>query len=291
MVRPAGPVLNTSQGMASGRRMRHRDRMAAPARSDDFAIALRGWRERRRLSQLELALRANTTQRHVSFIERGRSIPGRGMVVRLAESLELPLREQNELLRAAGYAPVHPETPLQDPSLEAVRDALQRILDGHEPYPAIVARRGGVLLASNRASRILTGGAARHLLEPPINSLRLALHPEGMAPRVLNFGEWARHLVEGFRRQVERNPDPHLEDLLAELLTYVPPFRPSDHEPALAVPLHLATEAGELRLLSTCTTFQTAADVTVDELKLEAFLPADDDTAGILAALARARRR
>jgi transcriptional regulator with XRE-family HTH domain len=265
--------------------------VAAPVRSDAFAVALRGWRERRRVSQLELALRAGTTQRHLSFIERGRSVPGRAMVVRLAESLELPLREQNDLLRSAGYAPVHPETPLEDRSLEAVRDALQRILDGHEPYPAIVVRRGGRLLAANRASRILTRGAAPHLLQPPINSLRLAVHPEGMAPRIRNFAEWSRHLVEAFRREVDRNPDPALQDLLDELLSYVPASRPSEHHLGFAVPLHLATEAGELRLLSTCTTFQTAADVTVDELKLEAFLPADDETAAILAALARARRR
>ena len=221
--------------------------MAAPTRSDGrsdvFAGTLRAWRERRRLSQLELALRANTTQRHVSFIERGRSVPGRAMVMRLAESLELPLREQNDLLRAAGYAPVHPETPLQDPSLEAVRGALQRILDGHEPYPAIVTGRGGVLLASNRASRILTGGVARHLLEPPINSLRLALHPEGMAPRIRNFDVWAPHLVEHLRREGERNPDPAIDELLAELLTYVPPTCPEHHLP-FAVPLHLATEVG-----------------------------------------------
>jgi hypothetical protein len=213
------------------------------------------------------------------------------MVLRLAESLELPLREQNELLRTAGYLPVHPETPLQDPSLEAVRDALQRILDGHEPYPAIVARRGGRVLAANRASRILTRGAARHLLEPPINSLRLALHPEGMAPRIRNFGEWSRHLVEGLRRDVERNPDPALDGLLAELEGYVPATLPADAHLPFAVRLHLDTEAGELRLLSTCTTFQTAADVTVDELKLEAFLPADDETAAVLAELARDRAR
>jgi transcriptional regulator with XRE-family HTH domain len=243
------------------------------------------------LSQLELALRAGTTQRHVSFIERGRSVPGRAMVLRLAESLELPLREQNELLRTAGYLPVHPETPLQDPSLEAVRDALQRILDGHEPYPAIVARRGGRLLAANRASRILTRGVARELLEPPINSLRLALHPAGMAPRIRNFDEWSRHLVEGLRRDVERNPDPALEELLAELEGYVPASRPAAAHVPFAVRLHLASDAGELRLLSTCTTFQTPADVTVDELRLEAFLPADDETAAILVELARDRPR
>ncbi len=223
----------------------------------DFPHALRERRTRRRLSQLDLALRAGTTQRHLSFIESGRSAPGRNMVVRLAESLELPLRERNELLLAAGYAPAYPESSLDDPALAPVRTAIDHILRGHLPYPALVVDRHGDVVAANAALDLITEGA----------------DPRGMAPRILNFAEWARHILERTGQ---------LEELHAELTRYVPELEPSAGHLGFAVPLRLRTSRGELRLLTTVTTFATAVDVTLAELKLEAFLPADQATAEAL---------
>jgi transcriptional regulator with XRE-family HTH domain len=171
-----------------------------------FAPALRGWRRRRRVSQLELAARAGTTQRHVSFIQSGRSVPGRAMVVRLAESLEVPLRERNALLLAAGYAPSYPETRLDDPKLDPVRTALARILDGHRPYPAVIVDRHGDLVAANDAFWALTEGVAAPLRAPPVNVPRLLLHPQGMAPRIANLDQWAWHVIDALRQETMRNP-------------------------------------------------------------------------------------
>jgi transcriptional regulator with XRE-family HTH domain len=248
----------------------------------NFSQALRERRTRRRLSQLELALRAGTTQRHVSFMERGRSVPGRSMVVRLAESLELPLRERNDLLLTAGYAPVYSETPLADASLGPVLGALEHILAGHLPYPAIVVDRHGTLVAANAAFGMLTAGVDPALLEPPVNVYRVALHPHGMAPRIVNFPEWAQHIVERLRWESLRNPDDRLADLRAELERYLPERAPTSTHLGFAVPLQLRSPHGTLRLMTTITTFATAVDVTVAELKLEAFLPADHLTAAIL---------
>ncbi|NMO57394.1 helix-turn-helix domain-containing protein [Actinoplanes sp. TBRC 11911] len=246
-----------------------------------FSEALRERRTRRQLSQLDLALRAGTTQRHISFMETGRSVPGRGMVVRLAESLELPLRERNHLLYAAGYAPVYPQTPLDDPALAPVRGALRHILAGHLPYPAVIVDRYGDLVAANSALELLTGARPDN-----VNAYRLALHPDGMAPRILNFGEWAQHILERLRQEMARNPDERLAALLAELESYAPPAAVSADHLGFAVPLRLRTEAGTLRLITTVTTFATALDVTLAELKLEAFLPADEETAATLRARA-----
>lgn len=253
-----------------------------------FAEALRTWRGRRRISQLELAQRAGTTQRYVSFMERGRSLPGRGMAVRIAESLGLSLRERNALLHAAGYAPSYPETSLDDPKLKPVLDGLRRLLDAHRPYPAIVMDRYGDVVAANDCVRALTEEVAPELLEPPVNALRLALHPRGMAPRVVNLDDWARHILERPRQEHARSADVRHQALLAELQGYLPtvPGPDSDYL-GFAVPLRLRTSWGELRLLTTITTFSTAVDVTVSELRLEAFLPADQETA---AALVAARR-
>ena len=239
----------------------------------DFPHALRDRRARHHLSQLELALRAGTTQRHLSFIESGRSAPGRNMVVRLAESLELPLRERNELLLAAGYAPAYPESSLDDPVLAPVRDAIGHILQGHRPYPALVVDRSGDVVAANESLDVITAGAEPGLVGPGTNAYRLALHPQGMAPRILNFAEWARHILERTR---------HLEELHAELTRYVPDLEPAAAQLGFAVPLRLRTSLGELRLMTTVTTFATAVDVTLAELKLEAFLPADQATAEAL---------
>ncbi|MCW2919210.1 MAG: putative HTH-type transcriptional regulator [Actinomycetia bacterium] len=248
----------------------------------NFPQALRECRTRRRLSQLELALRAGTTQRHLSFLESGRSEPGREMVVRLAESLDLPLRERNGLLLAAGYAPAYPQTPLNDPALAPVHTALKHILTGHLPYPAIVVDRHGDLVAANAAFEFLTDGAAPELLQPPANVYRLALHPKGIAPRIVNFDEWARHILERLHAEILRNPDDRLADLHAELEEYVPVRPLAPGHLGFAVPLQLRSAEGELNLITTVTAFATAVDVTLAELKLEAFLPMDQITASIL---------
>jgi transcriptional regulator with XRE-family HTH domain len=253
----------------------------------NFPEALRERRTRRRVSQLELSLRAGTTQRHVSFLESGRSEPGREMVVRLAESLELPLRERNILLLAAGFAPAYPQTALDDPALAPVHEALRHVLAAHLPYPAVVVDRHGALVAVNSAFGVLTEGAAPELAGPAANAYRLALHPEGMAPRIANFAEWGRHVLAGIAAEIRRNPDDELIRLHAELESYVPEAAlPAGHL-GFAVPLQLRTTAGELRLMTTVTTFATAVDVTISELKLEAFLPADGATAAILAGESR----
>jgi len=256
--------------------------MALVVEPEGFAHELRRWRDSRRWSQLELALRAGTTQRHLSFLEQGRSRPGRPLVIRLAESMELSLRERNALLLAAGYAPVFAESDLDAPELAAVRAALDRILDGHMPYPAVVVRPYGELVAANAAQAVLLEGADPALLEPPVNVLRLALHPDGMGSRVVNLAEWGRHIVDSLRSHARRSPAPALDDLIAELEDYIPPVAPGPDHVGFAVPLRLRTSRGELRLITTLTSFATAVDVTLSELRLEAFLPADENTAAIL---------
>jgi transcriptional regulator with XRE-family HTH domain len=256
--------------------------VSAVATDAQFAAELRRRRNSRRISQLELALRADTTQRHISYLEQARSRPGRTMVLRLAESLELSLRERNVLLLAAGYAPVFAESPLDDEALTPVRDALHRILVGHTPYPALAAATGGRLVAANRATEVLTEGAAPELLEPPVNVLVLAVHPDGMGPRVINLPEWGRHIVENVRGHALRNPDPRLDELLEELERLVPAASPGPDHVGFSVPLRLRSEGGELRLITTLTWFATALDVTLSELHLEAYLPADEATARIL---------
>lgn len=254
---------------------------ATPAPTQ-FTTVLRGWRSARHLSQFELALRAGTTQRHLSFVEQGRSRPGRTLVLRLAESLELSLRERNALLLAAGFAPVYTESRLEDEALKPVWAALEQILQGHLPYPAVIARPYGELVAANSALELLTCGAAPELLEPPINLLRLAVHPDGMARRVENLGEWGQHIVENLRARAVRHPDPRLDAFVAELQGYLPGYQPGPEHIGFAVPLRLRSADGELRLFTTLTSFATAVDVTLAELHLEAFLPADDATARIL---------
>jgi transcriptional regulator with XRE-family HTH domain len=249
---------------------------------DRFAHELRRWRTLRRTSQLELAMRAGTTQRYMSFLEQGRSRPGRAMVVRLAESLRLSLRERNALLVSAGYAPVFPESSLDAPELRPVREAIDGILEGHMPYPAVVARPYGEIVGANAALTVLTEGAAPELLEPPVNVLRLAVHPDGMGRRVENLAEWGRHIIENLRNQALRSPDPRLDAFVAELEGYLPAADAGPDHLGFAVPLRLASDEGELRLITTLTSFATAVDVTLSELHLEAFLPGDDATADIL---------
>ena len=247
-----------------------------------FPNELRRWRSARHLSQLDLAVRAGTTQRHVSFIEQGRSRPGRSIVVRLAESMELTLRERNDLLLAAGFAPAFPESPLDDEALRPVRDALDTILDGHLPYPAMVVRPHGILVAANQAFDVFHEGVDPALLAPPVNVFRLALHPDGLASRVRNLPEWGRHITGNLRAQLVRSPDRSLEALLTELEGYLVPLPADADVLGFAVPLELASDDGDLRLITTLTSFATAADVTLAELHLEAFLPADERTAEVL---------
>ncbi|SUA42177.1 Uncharacterised protein [Nocardia africana] len=258
------------------------DPMTTVAQPGPFAQELRRWRGLRRWSQLDLAIRADTTQRHLSYLEQGRSRPGRAIVLRLAESLELSLRERNALLATAGYAPAYDESGMDAPQLAPVRDALRTILSGHMPYPALIADRYGCLIEANAAFDVFTDGCAPDLLTAPINVRRLALHPDGLAPRVINFPEWGRHVTESMRARNRRSPDPRAEELVAEFESYLPDTDPGPGYLGFAVPLRLRSEAGELRLITTLTSFATATDVSLAELHLEAFLPADESTAELL---------
>jgi transcriptional regulator with XRE-family HTH domain len=280
----AKPPRNSQKGIAGTLFMRYQS-VSMTTHTADIGIAehLRQWRDRRRVSQLELALQAGTTQRYVSFIERGRSLPGRGMIVRLAEALEIPLRERNEMLLAAGYAPAYPQTDLDDPHLDPIRGALERVLDGHLPYPAVLTDRVADLVSANHAFTALVEHAPPSLREPRTNLGRVLLHPEGLGSRIINMAEWGRHVIDGLRRKSERHPDASLDRLIDELEGYVPPrsHHPSPLDLGFAVPLRLRAEDGdsELTLLTTLTHFATAIDVAVSELTLEAFLPADEVTA------------
>jgi transcriptional regulator with XRE-family HTH domain len=252
---------------------------------------LRQWRLRRRMSQLDLALEANISTRHLSFLETGRSRPSREMVLHLAGQLGLPLRERNLLLTAAGFAAAFPERPFGDPALAAARRAVELVLKGHEPYPALAVDRHWTLVAANAAVPPLIAGAASHLLAPPVNVLRLSLHPQGLAPAILNLPEWRGHLLERLRRQVDATADPALVALLAELKAYPAPHPAGRSpvaagDPGIVVPLRLRSAAGPLSLLGTTTVFGTPVDVTLSELALEAFYPADPATAEALRRLA-----
>ncbi len=249
---------------------------------------LRQWRLRRRLSQLDLASEAGISTRHLSFVETGRSQPSRDMLMHLAERLEVPLRDRNVLLVAAGFAPSFPERRLDDRALEPARRAVELILAGHEPHPAIAIDRHWQLVSANRAVPPLLAGAAPVLLQPPVNVLRLSLHAEGLAPRILNLAEWRAHLLGRLRRQIELTADDTLIALLAELVSYpggVSTTPPADHG-GIAVPLRLAMAGGVLSFLSTTTVFGTPVDVTLSELALETFFPADAATAAALRAAA-----
>lgn len=242
---------------------------------------IRDWRQLRRLSQMDLALDAEISTRHLSFIETGRAQPSREMVLRIAETLAVPLRARNALLLGAGFAPVHAERALDDPELAAVRRAIDLVLKGHEPYPALAVDRHWNLVAANAAVMPLMAGAAAHLLEGPVNVLRLSLHPEGLAPAILNFAEWRMHLLDRLRRQVAATADVGLTELLAELSAY--PSREgagsSEEFGGVVVPMRLASPVGELSFFSTTTVFGTPLDVTLEELAIEAFFPADAVTA------------
>jgi transcriptional regulator with XRE-family HTH domain len=247
---------------------------------------LRAWRQRRRMSQLDLAGAAEISTRHLSFIESGRAQPSREMVLRLAEQLEVPLRERNVLLTAAGFAPVFPERALDDPALAAMRRAVDLVLKGHEPYPALAIDRHWTMVTHNDAVPPLLTGIDGALLKPPVNVLRLSLHPAGLAPRIVNLNEWRDHLLARLRHQIELTADPVLIDLQRELASFPAPRRarpaPRDDYAGVIVPLRLAGERGELAFFSTTTVFGTPVDVTLSELALESFFPADAATAQAL---------
>jgi transcriptional regulator with XRE-family HTH domain len=243
---------------------------------------LRAWRRRRSLSQLELALDADVSSRHVSFLETGRARPSREMVLHLAEHLEVPLRERNGLLLAAGYAPLYGERRLERPEMAPVREALERFLRAHEPYPAVVIDRHYNLVSGNDAVGLLTDGVAPDLLEPPANTLRVTLHPRGMAPRIVNLEEWSGHLLHRLRRQASVTGDPALERLHEELSAYpgVSTEAPEEISGAeIVLPLRLREGDGELAFFGTVSTFGTAMDITLAELSIEAFYPANARTA------------
>lgn len=249
---------------------------------------LREWRKRRRLSQLDLALDAGISTRHLSFIETGRARASREMIALLAEQLEVPLRERNLLFTAAGYAPPHHELPLDHPELAAARQAVELILKGHEPFPALAVDRQWNMVSANSAAQLFIAGAAPHLLEPPVNVLRLSLHPDGLAGAILNLGEWKAHLVERLRRQVGQTGDAGLTNLLAELVAYPAPEDSTPADPnALLVPMRLVSPVGELSFISTTTMFGTPLEITLSELAIEAFFPADSATSERLTALTR----
>ncbi|MER6559304.1 helix-turn-helix transcriptional regulator [Streptomyces sp. NPDC001027] len=264
---------------------------------------LRAWRERRRMSQLELALRADSSARHVSFVETGRSRPSEDMVLRLAEQLDVPVRERNALLLAAGYAPRYPQTPLDDPALDALRSGLERLLQGYEPYPALVMDARYDVVAANRGITMLLEGVPESLLEPPLNAMRLTLHPKGLAPRIRNLREWRGHLLAQMERQIALYRSKPLRELYEEVAAYPvadtgaapgagaaagvgADGEPGEAVPYFALPMRIEHEGRILSFISTVATFNTPMDVTVAELAVETFLPADPATAKYLRHLA-----
>ncbi|OKK04348.1 XRE family transcriptional regulator [Streptomyces sp. CB03234] len=252
---------------------------------------LRGWRERRRLSQLELALRADSSARHISFIETGRSRPSEDMVLRLAEHLDVPVRERNALLLAAGYAPRYAETSLDDPSLGTLRAGIEQLLAGYDPYPALVVDGSYTVVAANRGISLLLDGLPEHLLTPPLNAMRVTLHPEGLAPRIRNLREWRGHLLAQMQRQIALARSEPLRRLYEEVAAYPLPETAGDRDdreepaPYFALPMRIEHDGQVLSFVSSISTFNTPMDVTVAELAIETFLPADPATVTYLQSL------
>jgi transcriptional regulator with XRE-family HTH domain len=266
--------------------------LTAPARTasstpSPFGERLRHWRQRRRLSQLDLAEVADVSTRHLSYVETGRASPSRDMVLRLVDRLDVPLRERNALLEAAGYAPMYRERALDAPDMASARAAVKRILDCHEPWPALAMDRHWNLVMANRMVPLLIAGAAPALLEGPINVLRLSLHSDGLAPRIANLRQWREHLFERLRQQIHLTGDATLAALLAELKAYPESFGndagalPGEHHGVL-MPFQFHTAHGVLNLVSTTTVFGSPVDITLQELALETFFPADEASAELL---------
>jgi transcriptional regulator with XRE-family HTH domain len=261
--------------------------------STPIGAMVRSWREQRRISQLALALEAEISQKHLSFIESGRAAPSRDMVLHLAEHLDVPLRERNILLRAAGFAPVFRERPYDDPALAHARTAIDLVLKGHEPNPALVVNRHWEMLAANAAVAPLLAGVDPDLLKPPVNVMRLSLHPRGLAPLIVNLAEWRTHLLDRLRRQHRLTMDPAIESLLMEISAFPKDAKTEraarNLHDEIVVPLRLRTQSGVLSFFSTITVFGTPAEITLSEVTLEAFYPADTQTAGVLRQFADAR--
>jgi transcriptional regulator with XRE-family HTH domain len=249
---------------------------------------LREWRRHRRLSQLDLATHAEVSTRHLSFVESGRAQPSRDMILHLAHYLDIPLRERNALLVAAGFAPAYPERPLEDTSMAAARRLIDQLLQGLEPYPALTIDRHWQLVASNRATLRLLDGIAAEYLRPPINVLKLSLHPAGLAPRIRNLAEWRAHLLHRLQQQIEATHDPQLIALQREVQDFPAPDQTPARSPAtaIAVPLQLEVGGRILSMISTTTVFGSPVDITLAELALEAFVPADEETAHALRQMA-----
>jgi transcriptional regulator with XRE-family HTH domain len=244
---------------------------------------IREWRQRRHLSQLDLAIAASVSSRHLSFVETGRSKPTSEMILHLAEHLDVPLRDRNALLLAGGYAPAYPERGLDEPELKAVCHALGRVLASHEPYPAVVVNRWWELVDANSGIAQFTRHVSSKLLEPPVNVLRLSLHPDGMAPRITNLPEWRAHLLARLHRQAEATGDQRLAGLHDELSAYPGGETARPDRTDVVVPLRYHADHGELSFLSITAMVGTPMDVTVEELAIESFYPADDRTAAALA--------
>ena len=242
---------------------------------------VRVWRERRRLSQLALACDAAISQRHLSCIESGRATPSRDMVLKLAEHLQVPLRDRNAILLSAGYAPVYPERALDDPALAPARAAVERVLAAHDPYPALALDRRWNVVSANAAALRLLAPIDPDLAKPPVNVIRASLHPRGLSSRIVNLAAWRAHLLERLRRQWALTGDAETAALLAEVSAYPSPAagRPADPPDDLVVPLKLRTHEGVLSMLSTVTVFGTPVEVTLSEISIEAFYPADEETA------------
>jgi transcriptional regulator with XRE-family HTH domain len=256
-----------------------------PAHARPVGELLREWRERRRLSQLDLSIQADISTRHLSFVETGRSRPTSEMILRLTEHLDVPLRERNTLLLAGGYAPAYPQHGFDEPELAQVRAALRQVLSGHEPYPAVVVNRWWELLEANASIAVLTAGAAPWLLEPPVNVLRLSLHPAGMAPRIVNLAQWRTHLLAQLHRRARAMGDPRLHQLNDELQSYPGDTAAVPSATDVVLPLRYRHGDQELSFFSISAAVGTATDVTVEELAIESFYPADDATAAALHAL------
>jgi transcriptional regulator with XRE-family HTH domain len=253
-----------------------------------FGVLLRRWRQNRRLSQEALALAAGSSTRHLSCLETARSQPSREMILRLAEQLEIPLRDQNALLLAAGFAPAFQERSLAE--LENARQAIEQILEAHKPYPAFALDRHWNVVASNSALPQLYEGCSPELLRKPINALRLVLHPEGMGPRIVNFIEWRAHTITVLRQQIETRPDPVIQAFLTEVMGYPAPpgqlaLATSDGPQRYATPLQIETRLGTVSFLNTTTVFGTPTEVTLSELALEMLFPADPATIAIVKAM------
>lgn len=251
-----------------------------------FGSLLRHWRTHRRLSQLDLSMQAEVSSRHLSFLETGRSRPSREMVVHLCEHLEVPLAERNQLLNAAGFAPAYTAFDLDDPAMEAVRTAIDAVLGTHEPFPAIVVDQHWDLVRANEAALVLLGGVDPALLEPPVNVVRVSVHPDGLAPRIKNFGEYAAHMIERLRRQVRQTGDGELAALLAETEEVVERAGATVHPlgaSQVVLPMVIEVDGEDLSFFSTIAVFGAPNDVTVEALAIEAFHPADDRTREVFA--------